>query len=144
MEERAFQRSFWLVLKVITLTWSRQMNCSLRCVSLGSSEFSSSSDEEFFSLTLFKLLIVWVVQTSVGVWFLQVKLTVFWQYVKAVSPVISLVICFLYCCQNAAAIGANVWLSDWTNEPVINGTQHNTAMRIGVYAALGLLQGETR
>ncbi|KFQ15007.1 Canalicular multispecific organic anion transporter 2, partial [Leptosomus discolor] len=71
----------------------------------------------------------------------MVKLTVFWQYVKAVSPVISLVICFLYCCQNAAAIGANVWLSDWTNEPVINGTQHNTAMRIGVYAALGLLQG---
>ncbi|KFP15121.1 Canalicular multispecific organic anion transporter 2, partial [Egretta garzetta] len=70
-----------------------------------------------------------------------VKLTVFWQYMKAVSPVLSLVICFLYCCQNAAAIGANVWLSDWTNEPVINGTQHNTAMRIGVYAALGLLQG---
>ncbi|KFR07766.1 Canalicular multispecific organic anion transporter 2, partial [Nipponia nippon] len=70
-----------------------------------------------------------------------VKLTVFWQYVKAVGPVISLVICFLYCCQNAAAIGANVWLSDWTNEPVVNGTQHNTAMRIGVYAALGLLQG---
>ncbi|XP_014733665.1 PREDICTED: canalicular multispecific organic anion transporter 2 [Sturnus vulgaris] len=70
-----------------------------------------------------------------------VKLAVFWQYMKAVGPVISLVICFLYCCQNAAAIGANVWLSDWTNEPVINGTQHNTAMRIGVYAALGLLQG---
>ncbi|KAL9833557.1 ATP-binding cassette sub-family C member 3 isoform 2-T2 [Geothlypis trichas] len=70
-----------------------------------------------------------------------VKLAVFWQYMKAISPVISLVICFLYCCQNAAAIGANVWLSDWTNEPVVNGTQHNTAMRIGVYAALGLLQG---
>ncbi|NXM27118.1 MRP3 protein, partial [Oxyruncus cristatus] len=70
-----------------------------------------------------------------------VKLSVFWQYMKAVSPVLSLVICLLYCCQNAAAIGANVWLSDWTNEPVVNGTQHNTAMRIGVYAALGLLQG---
>lgn len=72
----------------------------------------------------------------------QVKLSVFWQYMKAVSPVLSLLIFFLYCCQNAAAIGANVWLSDWTNEPVVNGTQHNTAMRIGVYAALGLLQGE--
>uniref|UniRef100_A0A8B9FL41 Canalicular multispecific organic anion transporter 2 n=1 Tax=Amazona collaria TaxID=241587 RepID=A0A8B9FL41_9PSIT len=71
----------------------------------------------------------------------RVKLTVFWQYMKAVGPVTSLVICFLYCCQNAAAIGANVWLSDWTNEPVINETQHNTTMRIGVYAALGLLQG---
>ncbi|XP_027736449.1 canalicular multispecific organic anion transporter 2 isoform X2 [Empidonax traillii] len=70
-----------------------------------------------------------------------VKLSVFWQYMKAVNPVLSLAICFLYCCQNAAAIGANVWLSDWTNEPVVNGTQHNTAMRIGVYAALGLLQG---
>ncbi|NXH09840.1 MRP3 protein, partial [Bucco capensis] len=72
---------------------------------------------------------------------LQVKLSVFWQYMKAVSPVISLVICFLYCCQNAAAIGANVWLSDWTNEPVVNGTQPNTTVRITVYAALGLLQG---
>ncbi|NXF74755.1 MRP3 protein, partial [Sclerurus mexicanus] len=89
----------------------RQMNCSLWCAK------------------------VWALLNS------AVKLSVFWQYMKAVSPVLSLVICFLYCCQNAAAIGANVWLSDWTNEPVINGTQHNTAMRIGVYAALGLLQG---
>ncbi|XP_019398025.1 PREDICTED: voltage-dependent T-type calcium channel subunit alpha-1G [Crocodylus porosus] len=70
-----------------------------------------------------------------------VKLTVFWQYMKAISPIACVIICFLYCCQNAAAIGANVWLSDWTNEPVINGTQHNTSMRLGVYAALGLLQG---
>ncbi|NXD67183.1 MRP3 protein, partial [Eolophus roseicapillus] len=102
--------------------------------------FSSSSDEELVPFILFKLLIVQVGQTSCAV-ILQVKLTVFWQYMKAVGPVISLVICFLYCCQNAAAIGANVWLSDWTNEAVINGTQQNTAMRIGVYAALGLLQG---
>ncbi|NXG12463.1 MRP3 protein, partial [Sakesphorus luctuosus] len=80
-------------------------------------------------------------QMNCSLWCVKVKLSVFWQYMKAVSPVLSLAICFLYCCQNAAAIGANVWLSDWTNEPVINGTQHNTAMRIGVYAALGLLQG---
>ncbi|NXX95541.1 MRP3 protein, partial [Centropus bengalensis] len=86
-------------------------------------------------------LLLEALPTSPGVCFLQVKLTVFWQYMKAVGPAISLVICFLYCCQNAAAIGANVWLSDWTNEPVVNGTQHNTATRIGVYAALGLLQG---
>uniref|UniRef100_A0A8D2LCP5 ATP binding cassette subfamily C member 3 n=1 Tax=Varanus komodoensis TaxID=61221 RepID=A0A8D2LCP5_VARKO len=72
---------------------------------------------------------------------LQVKLTVFWQYMKAVGPFISLFICFLYACQNGASIGANVWLSDWTNDPVINHTQHNVSMRVGVYAALGLLQG---
>ncbi|NWU77023.1 MRP3 protein, partial [Onychorhynchus coronatus] len=96
----------------------RQMNCSLWCVK------------------------AWAVLNS-ALWcvILQVKLSVFWQYMKAVSPVLSLAICLLYCCQNAASIGANVWLSDWTNEPVVNGTQHNTAMRIGVYAALGLLQG---
>uniref|UniRef100_A0A8D2LEX9 ATP binding cassette subfamily C member 3 n=1 Tax=Varanus komodoensis TaxID=61221 RepID=A0A8D2LEX9_VARKO len=70
-----------------------------------------------------------------------VKLTVFWQYMKAVGPFISLFICFLYACQNGASIGANVWLSDWTNDPVINHTQHNVSMRVGVYAALGLLQG---
>ncbi|KAG8535110.1 hypothetical protein GDO81_029408 [Engystomops pustulosus] len=72
----------------------------------------------------------------------RVKLDVFWQYMRAVGLAVSLFICFLYCCQNASAIGANVWLSDWTNEPVINGTQQNTQQRVGVYAALGLLQGQ--
>ncbi|KAG8445986.1 hypothetical protein GDO86_013747 [Hymenochirus boettgeri] len=71
----------------------------------------------------------------------RVKITVFWQYMRAVGLVVSVIICLLYCCQNALAIGANVWLSAWTNEPVINGTQENTQMRLGVYAALGLLQG---
>ncbi|XP_030063833.1 ATP-binding cassette sub-family C member 3 isoform X2 [Microcaecilia unicolor] len=71
----------------------------------------------------------------------RVKMIVFWQYMKAVGFFVSLWICFLYCCQNAAAIGSNFWLSDWTNEPIINGTQKNTNMRLGVYAALGLAQG---
>uniref|UniRef100_A0A4X2M7C2 ABC-type glutathione-S-conjugate transporter n=1 Tax=Vombatus ursinus TaxID=29139 RepID=A0A4X2M7C2_VOMUR len=72
---------------------------------------------------------------------LQVKLSVFWAYAKAVGLCISVTVCFLYTCQSAAAIGANIWLSDWTNEPVINGTQSNTSLRLGVYAALGILQG---
>ncbi|XP_044152162.1 ATP-binding cassette sub-family C member 3 [Bufo gargarizans] len=71
----------------------------------------------------------------------RVKASVFWEYIKAVGLVVSLVVCFLYCCQNAAAIGTNVWLSDWTSEEIINGTQQNTNMRVGVYAALGFLQG---
>nr|XP_014351311.1 PREDICTED: canalicular multispecific organic anion transporter 2 [Latimeria chalumnae] len=71
----------------------------------------------------------------------RVKLKVFWQYIQAVGPAISMFICLLYCCQNAANIGANYWLSDWTNEQIINGTQQNTRMRVGVYAALGLSQG---
>ncbi|MGH0168853.1 UNVERIFIED_CONTAM: hypothetical protein FKN15_055569 [Acipenser sinensis] len=71
----------------------------------------------------------------------RVKLQVFWEYMKAVGPILCLFICFLYCCQNAAAIGANVWLSEWTSDTAVNGTQTETSMRVGVYAALGLTQG---
>lgn len=66
----------------------------------------------------------------------------FWEYVKAVGPLLTLCICFLYGCQNAAAIGANIWLSQWTNDAAQNMTQENVSMRVGVYAALGITQGE--
>uniref|UniRef100_A0A4W5LBQ3 ATP-binding cassette, sub-family C (CFTR/MRP), member 3 n=1 Tax=Hucho hucho TaxID=62062 RepID=A0A4W5LBQ3_9TELE len=71
----------------------------------------------------------------------RVKSKVFWEYAKAVGPLLSLVICFLYGCQSAAAIGANVWLSQWTNDAAQNVTQENVSMRVGVYAALGFAQG---
>lgn len=70
------------------------------------------------------------------------KSKVFWEYVKAVGPLLTLCICFLYGCQNAAAIGANIWLSQWTNDAAQNMTQENVSMRVGVYAALGITQGE--
>ncbi|CDQ76105.1 unnamed protein product [Oncorhynchus mykiss] len=70
----------------------------------------------------------------------RVKSKVFWEYVKAVGPLLSLFICFLYGCQSAASIGANVWLSQWTNDAAQNVTQENVSMRVGVYAALGMAQ----
>uniref|UniRef100_A0A8C7QLI1 Uncharacterized protein n=1 Tax=Oncorhynchus mykiss TaxID=8022 RepID=A0A8C7QLI1_ONCMY len=66
---------------------------------------------------------------------------VFWEYAKAVGPLLTLFICFLYGCQSAAAIGANIWLSQWTNDAAQNMTQENVSMRVGVYAALGITQG---
>lgn len=68
---------------------------------------------------------------------------VYLEYVKAVGPLLSVFICFLYGCQSAAAIGANIWLSQWTNDAANNQTQENVNMRVGVYAALGLAQGKT-
>lgn len=65
------------------------------------------------------------------------------EYVKAVGPALSVFICFLYGCQSAAAIGANIWLSQWTNDASRNQTQENVQMRVGVYAALGIAQGKT-
>ncbi|KAJ7984782.1 hypothetical protein DPEC_G00358350 [Dallia pectoralis] len=71
----------------------------------------------------------------------RVKVKVFWEYAKAVGPLLSLFICFLYACQNAAAIGANIWLSQWSNDAAMNVTKDNVHMRVGVYGALGLAQG---
>lgn len=73
---------------------------------------------------------------------MQVKLSVFWDYARAVGLCTTLVICLLYAGQSAAAIGANMWLSAWTNEATVAGRQNSTAQRLGVYATLGILQGE--
>ncbi|XP_010618468.1 canalicular multispecific organic anion transporter 2 isoform X1 [Fukomys damarensis] len=71
----------------------------------------------------------------------KVKLSVFWDYAKALGLCTTLVICILYVGQSAASIGANVWLSDWANEAMLGSRQNNTSLRLGVYATLGLLQG---
>lgn len=73
--------------------------------------------------------------------FIQVKLKVYWEYVKAVGPLMSIFICFLYGAQSAAAIGANIWLTVWTNDTKHNNREDNVPMRVGVYAALGFTQG---
>ncbi|XP_055982515.1 ATP-binding cassette sub-family C member 3 [Sorex fumeus] len=74
-----------------------------------------------------------------------VKLSVFVDYAKAMGPWTTLAACVFCAAQNAASIGANVWLSDWTNEATQGGqqnsTQHSTFVRLGVYTTLGFLQG---
>ncbi|XP_027033321.1 ATP-binding cassette sub-family C member 3 isoform X1 [Tachysurus fulvidraco] len=71
----------------------------------------------------------------------RVKIKVYWEYVKAVGPLMSLLICFLYAAQSAASIGANIWLAMWTTDTKMNNREENTQMRVGVYAALGIAQG---
>ncbi|XP_053366958.1 ATP-binding cassette sub-family C member 3 isoform X4 [Clarias gariepinus] len=70
----------------------------------------------------------------------QVKLKVYWEYVKAVGTLLSIIICFLYAAQSAAAIGASIWLTVWTNDTKENNGEEKVPMRVGVYAALGLTQ----
>ncbi|KAF5902976.1 canalicular multispecific organic anion transporter 2 isoform X2, partial [Clarias magur] len=71
----------------------------------------------------------------------RVKLKVYWEYVKAVGTLLSIIICLLYAAQSAAAIGANIWLTVWTNDTKENTGEDKVPMRVGVYAALGLTQG---
>lgn len=75
------------------------------------------------------------------------KAQVYLDYAKAVGPLLSVFICFLYMCQNAASIGANIWLSHWADDALpkdasTNHTESNVHLRVGVYAALGIAQGE--
>ncbi|XP_070580038.1 multidrug resistance-associated protein 1-like isoform X1 [Ptychodera flava] len=73
----------------------------------------------------------------------RVAFSVFWAYIKSMSVFLSVLICLLYMAQNAAGVASNIWLSRWSEEPVINGTQDPSirSKYLGVYGALGIGQG---
>ncbi|XP_021267681.1 multidrug resistance-associated protein 1 isoform X4 [Numida meleagris] len=71
----------------------------------------------------------------------RVKTTVYWEYMKAIGLYISFLSIFLFMCNHIASLASNYWLSLWTDDPVVNGTQQYTNVRLGVYGALGISQG---
>ncbi|XP_069503216.1 multidrug resistance-associated protein 1 isoform X2 [Ambystoma mexicanum] len=71
----------------------------------------------------------------------RVKLSVFWEYMKAIGLVISFLSIFLFLCNHVAALSSNFWLSLWTDDEVVNGTQQYTKVRLAVYGTLGISQG---
>lgn len=75
---------------------------------------------------------------------LQVKLSVYWDYMKAIGLFISFLSIFLFLCNHVAALASNYWLSLWTDDPIVNGTQEHTKVRLSVYGALGISQGGSR
>uniref|UniRef100_A0A8D2DHH8 Multidrug resistance-associated protein 1 n=1 Tax=Sciurus vulgaris TaxID=55149 RepID=A0A8D2DHH8_SCIVU len=71
----------------------------------------------------------------------QVKLSVYWDYMKAIGLFLSFLSIFLFLCNHVSALASNYWLSLWTDDPIINGTQEHTNVRLSVYGALGISQG---
>uniref|UniRef100_A0A8B9LI33 ABC-type glutathione-S-conjugate transporter n=1 Tax=Astyanax mexicanus TaxID=7994 RepID=A0A8B9LI33_ASTMX len=71
-----------------------------------------------------------------------VKLEMYIEYFRTIGLALIVPILFLYAFQQAASLAYNYWLSMWADEPVINGTQLNTDMKLGVYGALGFAQGQ--
>lgn len=71
----------------------------------------------------------------------KVKLSVFWSYLKAIGLVLSCLSLLLFLTHHLVSMFSNYWLSLWTDDPVVNGTQPDRLMRLGVYGALGLSQG---
>lgn len=72
----------------------------------------------------------------------QVKLSVFWAYFKSIGVLLSCISLLLFLAHHLLSLFSNYWLSLWTDDPVVNGTQPNRLMRLGVYGAFGLSQGE--
>ncbi|NXI19483.1 MRP1 protein, partial [Irena cyanogastra] len=71
----------------------------------------------------------------------RVKASVYWEYMRAIGLFMSFLAIFLFMCNHIASLASNYWLSLWTDDPVVNGTQQNTSLRLGVYGALGISQG---
>ncbi|XP_072883060.1 ATP-binding cassette sub-family C member 2 [Hemitrygon akajei] len=75
----------------------------------------------------------------------KVKFKVYWKYLRAIGWPYSMLIILMYLTQYVAAIGQNLWLSDWTNDAnrYINATNEVAARnwRIGIFGVLGLAQG---
>uniref|UniRef100_U3CT39 Multidrug resistance-associated protein 1 n=1 Tax=Callithrix jacchus TaxID=9483 RepID=U3CT39_CALJA len=71
----------------------------------------------------------------------QVKLSVYWDYMKAIGLFVSFLSIFLFMCNHMASLASNYWLSLWTDDPIVNGTQEHTKVRLSVYGALGISQG---
>ncbi|KAG9466611.1 hypothetical protein GDO78_016360, partial [Eleutherodactylus coqui] len=75
----------------------------------------------------------------------KVKFSVYLKYLRAIGWGYSIWILVAYILQNAAFVGQNIWLSEWTSDSVTYFNETYPAsqrdMRLGVFGALGVGQG---
>uniref|UniRef100_A0A8C4HXN3 ABC-type glutathione-S-conjugate transporter n=1 Tax=Dicentrarchus labrax TaxID=13489 RepID=A0A8C4HXN3_DICLA len=68
-------------------------------------------------------------------------LEMYQKYFKTIGLAIIIPIVFLYAFQQGASLAYNYWLSMWADDPVVNGTQIDTDLKLTVFGALGFVQG---
>uniref|UniRef100_A0A8C7R9Q6 ABC-type glutathione-S-conjugate transporter n=1 Tax=Oncorhynchus mykiss TaxID=8022 RepID=A0A8C7R9Q6_ONCMY len=95
----------------------------------------SEIDEEQVPEDLGKLMEVDKARTG------RVRLEMYMEYFKTIGMAFIIPIVFLYAFQQGASLAYNYWLSLWADEPIVNGTQVDTDMKLAVYGALGFAQG---
>uniref|UniRef100_A0A3P9NFR5 Multidrug resistance-associated protein 1 n=1 Tax=Poecilia reticulata TaxID=8081 RepID=A0A3P9NFR5_POERE len=71
----------------------------------------------------------------------RVKLSVFWAYLKAIGVLLSCISLLLFLTHHLVSLFSNYWLSLWTDDLVVNGTQPYRLRRLSVYGGFGLTQG---
>ncbi|KAG1674187.1 Multidrug resistance-associated protein 1 [Nymphon striatum] len=74
----------------------------------------------------------------------EVKIGVYVAYLRRIGIPMGITILLMWVAAQASSVGSNVWLSEWSNDPVNpDGTADAKLrdMRLGVYGALGVAQG---
>ncbi|NXK19639.1 MRP6 protein, partial [Arenaria interpres] len=70
----------------------------------------------------------------------RVNTLIYAAYLKAMGLPLCVYIVLLFTCQQAVSFSRGYWLSVWTDDPVHNGTQQHTELRVAVFGALGVIQ----
>ncbi|XP_009884912.1 PREDICTED: multidrug resistance-associated protein 6-like [Charadrius vociferus] len=70
----------------------------------------------------------------------RVNSSIYVAYLKATGLPLCVYIILLFTSQQAVSFSRGYWLSMWTDDPVHNGTQQHTELRVGVFGALGVIQ----
>ncbi|KAM7393766.1 hypothetical protein PAMP_020615 [Pampus punctatissimus] len=95
----------------------------------------SETDQEQVPEDLGKLMEVDKARTG------RVRLEMYKKYFKTIGLAIIVPIVFLYAFQQGVSLAYNYWLSMWADDPVVNGTQIDTDLKLTVFGALGFVQG---
>lgn len=72
---------------------------------------------------------------------LQVKLQVYREYFRTIGLTFIMTVVLLSAFQQAASLAYNYWLRLWADHSTVNGTGSEPALKLGVFAALGITQG---
>ncbi|XP_030067577.1 multidrug resistance-associated protein 6 isoform X2 [Microcaecilia unicolor] len=70
----------------------------------------------------------------------RVKVNIYLDYLRAVGSLLCLYIVLLLISQQAASFTRGYWLGLWVDDPVINGTQQHSSLRLRIFGLLGLVQ----
>ncbi|XP_036597659.1 multidrug resistance-associated protein 6 isoform X2 [Trichosurus vulpecula] len=70
----------------------------------------------------------------------RVNAVLYLDYLRAVGAPICLSVMFLFLCQQLVSFSRGYWLGLWADDPITNGTQQHTGLRVGVFGLLGCFQ----
>ncbi|NWI49203.1 MRP1 protein, partial [Calyptomena viridis] len=74
----------------------------------------------------------------------RVSTWIYAAYLRATGSALCVFVVLSFTCQQALSFARGYWVSMWADDPVHNGTQQHTELRVGVFGALGVLQALSR